>query len=142
MGTLNLGEGTVACLQVRREKGFWGTGPEGLGWKEKCLHKEGWYVEVDRGVSQCLFAKMDCGWAALSSNACWHELFLLPVFSKLTDGGACTARVPAAPRGRGCPFCVPCDSCPAPGVLPTYNQNQLLPPHPSQLHPRLLHSHW
>lgn len=27
VGTLNLGEGTVACLQVRRERGFLGTGP-------------------------------------------------------------------------------------------------------------------
>lgn len=31
MGTLNLGEGTVACLQVRRERGFWGAGSEGQG---------------------------------------------------------------------------------------------------------------
>lgn len=30
VGTLNLGEGTVACLQVRRERGFRDTGPEGL----------------------------------------------------------------------------------------------------------------
>lgn len=32
VGTLNLGEGTVACLQVRRERGLWDdAGPEGLG---------------------------------------------------------------------------------------------------------------
>lgn len=65
MGTLNLGEGTVACLQVRRERGFLGTGP---GQKEKGLNKEAWYIEVDSGVTQGLFSKMGSGWAALLSR--------------------------------------------------------------------------
>lgn len=53
VGTLNLGEGTVACLQVRRERGFGALRPEGLGWKEgRSLHKEWWYVEVGSGITQ------------------------------------------------------------------------------------------
>lgn len=50
VGTLNLGEGTVACLQVRKEQ-LCCARPEGLGWK-RGLHEEGWFGEVEIGVPQ------------------------------------------------------------------------------------------
>nr|KAF6315306.1 RGP1-like protein, RAB6A GEF complex partner 1 [Myotis myotis] len=94
------------------------------------------FLEEDEGGKKDSWLAELAGERLMAATSCRSLLF-----SKFADRGACTARVPAAPRGRGCPLCVPCDSCPTPGVLPSYNQNQLLPPHPSQLHPRLLHCH-
>lgn len=37
---------------------LWGVGPGGLGKKEKDLHEEGWYVEVNRVVTQIPFGKI------------------------------------------------------------------------------------
>lgn len=88
VGTLNLGEGAVACLQVREEqelRGNWAcrVRVEGAG-----LHKDRRHGEV--GVTQGPLGKQRA--AGLPSRACLHTLvFLIAVLGELTDGGACAA---------------------------------------------------
>lgn len=88
MGTLNLGEGTVACLQVRRERGLRDSGAEGLGQQKGCVKRGGVYMWVVGSLEQQVEGGLPSHLGLAVPSARWHTLLSLPVFSEFADRGA------------------------------------------------------